>query len=118
MYGLLGVVYEPENTHFLHVYIPQDNEILDVVFAGTKLGSRSAYIGLPEEYSSCMLNYITKLAETKDLKLQGRLKFNYAAHCLVGSYPLMFAKLTSFLLTLISLNKSFVTKEFVQAVMY
>jgi hypothetical protein len=59
------------------------------------------YLGLPLEYAKPVLEGVQAAAEVRSLG-PGRLRFDYAAHAIIGSAPILFERLPSALLRLLS----------------
>ena len=100
-YALLGATFTPEPTARLRLQVASsaaEGTPLTWALAGR---CDEVYAGLPEEYAACVLDTATDAAHMHDLG-PGILRFDHAAHGVVGSSRWLFGELGRVVVTLLA----------------
>ena len=100
-YAALGAQYLPSNA--------AGNTIIEVRYAKKRMmnymsahayNKKTVFIGLPQEYSESIISIAREYLAVKEVPA-GRIVFDSAAHCEVGSSPLIFMIATKIILDIL-----------------
>lgn len=110
VYGMLGVEFMPDKSSELAILVSVSDSNGPMYLDSLALPSDSVRFGLPEEYATA----VTESACNPEIAAKlgaGKLLFRCAAHGLVGSNPIIFAKLVTILVDLATIEPQFVPNE-------
>ncbi|WP_055666130.1 hypothetical protein [Desnuesiella massiliensis] len=101
-YGLLGAKFTPTNKGLLEIQVDVSQYNGDITKDSIAMPEDEVHVGIPEEYAhSIMQTSISVIKEIGGLP-SGILQFNLGAHGYVGSSILIFSKITSAILKLMT----------------
>ncbi len=106
-YGLLGAEFVPDHSQYLTIQVATGaTSVRQVNWALAALVD-DVRVGLPDEYADAVL----KGAGGQELLSGGVLRFAWAAHGMVGSSPMIFLRLATAVVRLISQNATLLSDE-------
>jgi hypothetical protein len=100
-YGALGAEYTPNGSGCLTIRIDTCN-VTNRPYVGTLALTDQVLIGLPSEYADGVMTGVMRAAN--HLPRPGLLHFGWAAHGLIGSSAVIFERLATLVVTLLSQN--------------
>ena len=111
LYGLLGGRYSYKDEKNLCLKIGNGDNSLNIFNESLISSFEQAYIGLPNEYISSVVNGTKKAQRKFNVLGPGTLEFFYAAHGFVSSNALIFEKLAFIIVNLLGCEFKDISKE-------
>lgn len=103
-YGMLGLRFIPSksNETIIKTFVVIDN---NVKFNNSLVSEYDeVYLGIESDYSEIILESAEKYILDNEIRFSGIIEFCYGAYSPVGSSPMVFSKLTTLLLGIVSLE--------------
>jgi len=111
LYGLLGARYSDTEKENLCIQIGKCDKSSDIFNHSLIASFESAYVGIPSEYVTHVIEGAKKAQKEEKCLGFGLLEFCYAAHGLVSSNALVFEKLSFAIVNLLGYKSKYASKE-------
>jgi hypothetical protein len=109
LYGLLGATYIPERTEALSIHIAVSDSSQKVIDWSLVGMIDQVRLGLPEEFADAVLK--GAIEATPNKLGAGMLRFDCAAHGMIGSSPYLFGELSKIVVTLLRIPSELLTED-------